>query len=268
MPIRLIASDIDSTLIWRDYLPPQNITAIHRAQHHGVQFVLATVRKYSSAREIAQLIGIDCPLICEGGATIYDQSGTILHHAAIDTSTLQTIIATAEIHGIPLLFTSRGQNYATAGAIQELATGFDPHMHHIGRPSDIDLGQPITRIIVAGATHVTTLADTLASLPVHFAKHYRRDGTLDDAVITAPHATKAHALQWWCQHQRIDLADVLAIGDAEADLGMLTSAGAAVAPANATPAVQAVAHWVGPLAEAGAVAAAIHRFLPHLTPQE
>jgi hydroxymethylpyrimidine pyrophosphatase-like HAD family hydrolase len=54
---------------------------------------------------------------------------------------------------------------------------------------------------------------------------------------------------------------VLAIGDAEADLGMVQRAAIGVAPANAQPAVKAAATWVAPLAEDGAVAAAIARFL-------
>lgn len=265
MPVRLIVSDIDSTLLWRDHLPPANITAIQRAQAAGVQFMLATVRKYSSAYEIAQQLGITCPLICEGGATIYDATGTNVHSAAIDTTALHAIIAQADAHAIPLLFTRNGQNIAIAGAIQELSSGFDPHVHFIERLSDIDVAQPITRIIVAGAQHVHTLAPTIAALPVHFAKHYRRDGTLDDAVITAQQATKADAMSWWCARQRIDLSHVLAIGDAEADLHMLMRAGQAAAPANAVPAVQTAADWVGPLAEDGAVAAAIYRFLPHLS---
>ena len=52
-PIRVIVSDIDSTLIWRGHLPSQNREALAIAHQRGIHVVLATVRKYSSAKEIA-----------------------------------------------------------------------------------------------------------------------------------------------------------------------------------------------------------------------
>lgn len=262
MPIRLIVSDIDSTLIWRGQLPPRNRHALQQAVDRGITVMLASVRKYSSAREIADMVGVNMPLICEGGATIYDQQGVPLHAVAIATDVLSTIVTYADAHHIPLLFTSHGVNYATAGAIQELTNAFDPDMRHIDRPGDIDPQLPITRLIVAGESHVRALEPLIQQLPLHFAAHYRRDGSLEDAVITAPAATKGLALRWWCQHHHIDLRDVLAIGDAEADVSMLTCAGQSAAPANATAQVRAVVDWVGPLAEDGAVAAAIAYFIP------
>ena len=65
----------------------------------------------------------------------------------------------------------------------------------------------------------------------------------------------------WCQQRGLDWHDVLAIGDAEADLAMVQAARIGVAPANAHATVKAVVNWVGPLAEAGAVAEAIQRFV-------
>ena len=52
--IRLLVSDIDSTLVWRGMLPPTNATALNHIRQQGVQVVLATVRKFSSAKEIIQ----------------------------------------------------------------------------------------------------------------------------------------------------------------------------------------------------------------------
>ena len=84
---------------------------------------------------------------------------------------------------------------------------------------------------------------------------------LDDAVITHIDATKEAALAWWAAQHDWDWRNIMACGDAEADLAMVQAAHIGVAPANATAAVQAVARWVGPLAEDGAVAAALAHFL-------
>ena len=260
-PVRLLVSDIDSTLVWRGMLPPANTTALNRIRHQGVQVVLATVRKFSSAKEISNLLGFACPLICEGGATTYDVDGTCVAATAIDSTVMRQIASIADTAGIPLLLTSHGVNFATAGAIQEL-TSFDVGTHQVPDASTVVTNHAITRLIVAEAHHVEALAAAIAHLPVRIARHYNRAGTLDDAVITHPDATKEAAVAGWCVRHGWTWQDVLAIGDAEADLAMVHHAAIGVAPANAQPAVKAVANWVAPYAEDGAVAAAIQRFFP------
>jgi hydroxymethylpyrimidine pyrophosphatase-like HAD family hydrolase len=59
----------------------------------------------------------------------------------------------------------------------------------------------------------------------------------------------------------IDTADVLALGDAEADIGMLRLAGVGVALGNAHALVKAAADWVAPDAADAGVAAAVRRFV-------
>jgi hypothetical protein len=53
----------------------------------------------------------------------------------------------------------------------------------------------------------------------------------------------------------------LALGDAEADIGMLRLAGVGVAVGNAHPEVKAAADWVAPSAGDGGLAAAVRRFV-------
>jgi hydroxymethylpyrimidine pyrophosphatase-like HAD family hydrolase len=100
-----------------------------------------------------------------------------------------------------------------------------------------------------------------ADAPLRFVRHYHSDGTLADAAITHAGATKEAALGLLCQRWAIDPADVLAIGDAEADIGMLRLAGVGVAVGNAHPSVRAAADWVAPSAAEAGVAAAVRRFV-------
>ena len=260
--IRLIASDIDGTLVWRGVLPDRNRRALQRAQAAGYQVVLATVRKYSSAKEIADLAGIACPLICEGGATVYDHTGACLRSITIATDHMQYIAATADDLSIPLLMTADGINYATAGARSELSVFHaDISVTHAPSARQIAADHAVSRLIVAGAAEVTALSAAVAHLPLRIANHYTRAGVLDDAVVTHIDATKEAALAWWAARHNWQWQHIMACGDAEADLAMVQAAHIGVAPANATAAVQAVARWVGPLAEDGAVAAALAHFL-------
>jgi 5-amino-6-(5-phospho-D-ribitylamino)uracil phosphatase len=64
-----------------------------------------------------------------------------------------------------------------------------------------------------------------------------------------------------CRQWAIAPADVLALGDAEADIGMLRLAGVGVAVGNAHALVKGAADWVAPDAADAGVAAAVRRFV-------
>src|SRR5262245_32501083 len=69
MPIKLLALDIDGTLLTpQGAITPRNSAAIDRARQIGVQIVLVTGRRFNSARELAQRMNMSAPLISHNGA--------------------------------------------------------------------------------------------------------------------------------------------------------------------------------------------------------
>jgi 5-amino-6-(5-phospho-D-ribitylamino)uracil phosphatase len=257
--IRLIVSDIDGTMLGPDgLLPPENITALGLAAEQGVRLALATIRKRDSAEQIARLLGAACTLVCDGGATIYDERGARLHSQTIPLELARALAALADEHGLPLLTTIDEQNYYTPGshpAAHLLTTGVD-----VASALEV-LDRPPSRFIVRGQLGAELLMSAFADAPLRFVRHYHADGSLIDAAITHTQATKELALALLCQTWAIDPADVLALGDAEADIGMLRLAGVGVAVGNAQATVKAAADWVAPAAAEAGVAAAVRRFV-------
>jgi hydroxymethylpyrimidine pyrophosphatase-like HAD family hydrolase len=79
--------------------------------------------------------------------------------------------------------------------------------------------------------------------------------------IMAPGVDKGTALLEIARHLGLSLEEVLAVGDADNDIGMLQAAGIGVAVRNAKPHVQAAAREVTDLTNnEGAVAEAVRRF--------
>ncbi|HXM35018.1 MAG TPA: HAD-IIB family hydrolase, partial [Pyrinomonadaceae bacterium] len=69
MPIRLIALDLDGTLLnSRGHLTERNRQAITEARQCGVRVALCTGRRFRDARPIALELGLDVPLISHNGA--------------------------------------------------------------------------------------------------------------------------------------------------------------------------------------------------------
>ncbi len=256
--IQLIISDIDSTLIARDgTLPPENGLALREAARRGVRVALCTIRKRDSALQIADRLGVQCTLACNGGATIFDEHGTVLHERTIPLDLARDIAALADQHELPLL--------ATVDEYNLYRPGSHPAAHIQARGEDVPamlpaLIRPPSRLIVRGEAGAALLMREFASAPLRFVRHYHADGTLADATITHIDATKESALAFLCAAWGFSAANVLAIGDAEADVGMLRMAGVGVAVGDGQADARAAADWVAPPADAGGVAAAVRRF--------
>jgi len=257
--IRLIISDIDGTLIDHDgELPPANVAALAEAHARGARVALASIRKRDSTEQVARRLGIPCALVCDGGATIYDELGQRIHSVTIPLDLARAIAALSDQERLPLLMTIDDLNY--------YAPGSHPAAHVLASGVDVEsvlaaVDRPPSRFIVRGEAGVALMLRAFGKAPLRFVRHYRPDGTLYDAVITHVAANKEAALALLCHHWSIAPRDVLALGDSESDIGMITAAGVGVAPANAHPSVRAAADWVAPAAAEGAVAAAVRRFV-------
>jgi 5-amino-6-(5-phospho-D-ribitylamino)uracil phosphatase len=71
--IRLLALDIDGTLLRSDKaLSPRTRAAVDAARAAGVRLVLATGRRYPSARRVAEDLGGPVPLVLHNGALVME----------------------------------------------------------------------------------------------------------------------------------------------------------------------------------------------------
>lgn len=69
MPIRLLALDLDGTLLnSRGELSERNRSAIQEARAHGVRVAVVTGRRFRDARPLALELGLDLPVISHNGA--------------------------------------------------------------------------------------------------------------------------------------------------------------------------------------------------------
>lgn len=257
--IRLIISDIDGTLLdLNGDLPPANVAALAEAVGGGVRLALATIRKRDSTERVSTQLGVPCALVCDGGATIYDERGDHLQSLTIPLDLARAIAALADEHRLPLVTTIDELNYYAPGA--------HPLAHIVAAGVDVEsnlaaLDRPPSRFIVRGEAGAALLMHAFAGAPLRFVRHYRPDGTLYDAALTNADATKESALALLCNRWAIDPSEALALGDSEADIGMIRMAGVGVALGNAHPPVKDAADWVAPSAGEAGLAAAVRRFV-------
>jgi 5-amino-6-(5-phospho-D-ribitylamino)uracil phosphatase len=258
--ISLIASDIDGTLLDpAGTLPQANARALREAHARGVRVALASIRKRDSSAHIAELLGVPCILITQGGALIYDEAGATLHESPIQLELAREIARFADRERLPLMATVDEFNLYRPESHPRI------DMRYISG-SDVPslaeaLHAPPSRLIVRGQAGYDALFAAFGDAPLRWVRHFSADGSLYDAVLTHTDATKETALGFVCDRLGIAPGAALALGDAEADIGMLRLAGVGVAMGNARADVRAVADWVAPTAAEAGVAAALARFV-------
>ncbi|MCC6625773.1 MAG: Cof-type HAD-IIB family hydrolase [Chloroflexi bacterium] len=261
-PSRLIATDLDGTLLRRDgTVSPRTRAALDDVARVGWQHVMVSGRPPRRVRLVADQIGAGGLAICCNGALIYDLAdGLILHHRPLATDHARVLV-----HGL------RARLPGIAFAVERgLVFGAEPHYvaQRQGRVERVSwqddalalCAAPLTKLI---AYHAGTPIEELRQMALDLAGD-AVDATYSGAdflEIAAAGADKAAALAWLCERRGLTADHVVAFGDMVNDLAMLRWAGHSVAVANAHPAVLAVVDEVTADHDADGVAAVIERLL-------
>lgn len=253
-PIRLIALDIDGTIIGDDgIVGPRTRAAIRAAMERDIAVSLVTGRMVSSAMRFALDLGLTEPIVGYQGGLIRAMPGAgsgrlgrLLLHTAIPADVARQIVAWTREQGL------------------------DPHLNHLERfilRSDDPNADDYSAFMGARAELVPDLVDAIRHpitkvlavgeppMPVEIAR-LAQDRFAGEAAVTishpkflefvAPGVSKGRAVRFLARRARIPLGSVLAIGDQWNDLEMLAVAGHGTAMPTAPAGVQAVARYVAP----------------------
>jgi Cof subfamily protein (haloacid dehalogenase superfamily) len=274
-PIRLIALDIDGTLIDDDLdIGERTRRAVSAARSRGVEVVLATGRMPSSAMSYAETLGLQGPLIAYQGALIRAMPvegarrrrdgrrlGRILVHTPLSADVARDVVRWCR------------------------AAGLDPHLNHLERfilraddPAAEDysrfmgigaelvpdlvaaISQPITKVLAVGEPAVVARALE----PAREAFRGRATVTISHPrflEFLAPGVSKGRAVRRVARGLGIPLGQAMAIGDQLNDLDMIAAVGHGVAMPGAPAAVLAVARHVAPPLEDEGAAQMIERLV-------
>tara|TARA_Y100001934_G_scaffold7924_1_gene10645 strand:+ start:1393 stop:2226 length:834 start_codon:yes stop_codon:yes gene_type:complete len=231
--IRLVALDIDGTLLAPgapvDSVPDAAMTsAVAALETNGIIAVLASGRMFPGTSRVARHLGIRRPLICQQGASIHNEDGTLRHGYSIDAGIAHELLAYAREHDWPLAWFDSTRYLVTRHC--EQAQSF-ADVSHIGMEINEEPEQSGVR-----ATGIDIISSTERAAAVHEeiqARYGDRLSILDFPSVTAihaPEASKGNALAQLADELGVAQADVLAIGDSVNDVSMLEWAGESAAP--------------------------------------
>ncbi len=274
MPVKLIALDIDGTLLnsrWE--IPPANHVAIAEATRRGIEVALVTGRRYDFALPVARRIASPLTLIVNNGALIRSKDGhTHLRHLLPKETARQVLECTRPWRdGAAIVFDRPQANQVMLETIDWEDETRGPYYvrnrEFMGEAKPLESGlieDPIqvmfTGTVSAMREAETILRDSPASrdyaLPVTL--YEKKDFAMIDVIH--PSVSKGSTLEEWALLRGYAREEILAVGDNHNDLEMLSYAGIPVVMENGVAALKTRGWHVTSSNDEDGVAVAIERF--------
>jgi Cof subfamily protein (haloacid dehalogenase superfamily) len=274
MPIRLIALDIDGTLLnsrWE--VSSANQAAIAEATGRGIEVVLVTGRRYDFALPVVQQIASPLTMIVNNGAMVRSKEGHTHVRHLLPKRTAWLVLEATKLwrSGAAVVF----DRPLAKQVILETIDWADPtrggyyarnrHFLAEAQPLESCLDQDPIQVMFSGS--VAPMRDVEMTLRgVQFAKDFAlavtvyedKDFTMIDVVH--PAVSKGAALAEWAGLRGVRREEILAIGDNHNDVEMLSFAGIPVVMGNGVPELKARGWHVTRSNDEDGVAAAIGYF--------
>ncbi|MFI5495517.1 HAD family hydrolase [Actinoplanes sp. NPDC051859] len=262
-PFRLVASDIDGTLIRADgTLSPRTIDVLDRLQDGGVPVVLVTGRPVRWLRQLYDQMAEPLPAVCANGAVVYDpDTDEILRAAPLSVELLLDVTQRLR-EAVPdvalAVEVEDGRSFMYEEKWPLRWDGEHQAVRMLSSPEELTT-VPAVKLLARSAQHgpdefAELVSRTLGESAV--ATHSSESALVE---ISAAGVTKAAGLAWVCEREGIDPAEVVAFGDMPNDLPLLAWAGRSVAMGNAHPAVKEVADEVALTNDEDGVAAYLEK---------
>jgi len=275
MPIKLLALDIDGTLLTpRGELTLRNAAAINKARQSGVQILLVTGRRFNSARELVQRLELDVPLVSHNGALTKNiETLETLDYHPLDTEIARAIIGVGREYGADMICCDdpEGLGKMVLEGVSEdnksLHRYLDKYRDSVVEVADLleYVDHPPIQMMFSGRCDpMDKFAEILKAVMGEriqlFKTRYRSaDLTILDALSVT--ASKGSSLAMIAQKHGVAREEVMAIGDNHNDLTMLRYARLGVVMANAEDELKQMGFELTSSNEEDGVAEAIERHI-------
>jgi Cof subfamily protein (haloacid dehalogenase superfamily) len=246
-PIRLLASDIDGTLLNPQFqISPDDLEALRRAHASGIEIVLVTGRRHSFALPIARQLGFDLWLISSNGAITRSLAGETFHRDLMPRQLCRELVtAMQDFRGHTVLtFDKQSKGAIVLEHLEALNISIrrwlEKNMQYIDFIIPLEqalVTDPVQAMFCGSmdrmaqalrALEATGMGNRITILRTEYPE---RDLSMIDILNAG--CSKGHALSRWAAHRGYRREQVMAIGDNHNDVEMLEFAGHPVIMGNA-----------------------------------
>jgi Cof subfamily protein (haloacid dehalogenase superfamily) len=262
---KLLVVDIDGTLVGKDgSILAEDREALARVSDSGIGVSLSTGRAVQACTRVLAELSLDgYHIFCDGALVYSPAHQREVYVRALDKTVLKRAVEFAHLHEIGIDFYS-----ATRYFVERETWSAVVHRDFFGIPPTItDFDEICERETIIKAGLVATSPEEVSRAKrfhIEFGDRLYFSWVtspsypgVDFINVVAPGVSKGRGLEALTTHMGITPAEVIAIGDGNNDISLLSSAGLAVAMGNATSGAKEVADYVTLDVERGGVAAAL-----------
>ena len=281
LPIRLLAIDIDGTLLSSQFRISQtDIDALRYAHRSGVEVILVTGRRHTFALPYAQQLGFDLWLISSNGAITRSLGGETFHRDLLPAEICRKICSQMiEFRGnMVVTFDKESKGALVLERMDELTQSIqrwlEKNIQYIGFIVPLENALVADPVQAMFCGTIARMREALAHLEksglnnnvtILRTEYPLRDLTIIDVLNRD--CSKGHAVERWARHRGIPREQVMAIGDNYNDIEMLAFAGQPFIMGNACEELKRQGWAVTCSNDENGVAAAIEQVLGPSNPE-
>ena len=264
MSVKLFVTDLDGTLLPSGQnVSEKNIKAVQDMVKAGITVTIATGRMYRAAVSIAKILGVDVPIITYNGALIKSVSGEIFYSNYLLPEVVVELTNFFEENDWHL------QNYSNDelrfAHHNKFAIGYETSQ----KVSGVEVGWNEMKKFTENVPKLLSISsnaeETNQRIKILREKFKNKVDVTNSAPIyteiMSPGVSKASAILILAEKLKINVSEVMAIGDSNNDLPMLKAAGQSIAMGNAVDAVKSVCNFVTDTCENDGFAQAVYKYV-------
>lgn len=270
MEYKLIVTDMDGTLLnSKGEVSEENVSALKELRDRGIHVAIATGRIYTTARVYAKHLGLLTPIICCNGAMVKNlENDKEIYTNPMSKEDCLKVIDICREHGLYFHFYSDDTIYGEKLENKML------YFSEWGKTLDeedrikIELVKDSKEVIERETIYKFGIQDDNVELLNRIANvinstldveaHKSLSNMLD---IMNKGVTKGKAIENLASSLGVKQEEIIAIGDNENDLSMITYAGLGVAMGNAEEKVKAASDYITDTNDNHGVAKVVKKFM-------
>jgi Cof subfamily protein (haloacid dehalogenase superfamily) len=261
--IRLVIADVDGTLVTQEKILTRGaIEAVKRLKEKGVAFSITSGRPPLGMKMLIAPLELSEPIAAFNGGVFAHPDLSVIAQSCLPADTAEKVIDTIKHHGLDCwVYTDQewlvretnaphvAREQWTVKFPPTVVSDFTPHLRHV------------TKIVGVSDDHAAVArceADVQRDCGNHVSAARSQPYYLD---VTHPDANKGHVVGFLSDLLSIPPEQIATIGDMPNDVLMFKKSGLSIAMGNASPEVQAQAHFVTTSNEDEGFAKAMERLM-------
>lgn len=276
--IRLIASDLDGTILKDDHtIPEDNLKAIDNLQKNNIPFVVCSGKTYSVSKDICKNLHASYGIFGNGNQIINLETGEEIERRILSLDEIKTCFSVIQKYNLHVHAYTENSIITQKLMYMDLRSSIlfpntikfeivDSVLNYIEKENPI-----ILKLVISSSSNLTKIKEELEKVTNLSIMHINKTGIYKDTIINKEYeyldispfeVSKGSALNKLKNYLNLEKEDVLSIGDNINDITMFESSGIGVAVNNAYDEVKKVANFTtSNSAENGAFAEAVYKFL-------